>query len=144
MKISSVPNVGWKDITRNNVQLFMIILLLKNQTHLAIQECHGVVFQTRGHKPEECLYLYKIVSNPSSIYCKFWRYVGHDEKDCRAYQLLKDRIVDTYLMKGDEHIQYDREMCSLIILGVIYVGVRGGFGWGRVQIIFYKCVQPWH
>ena len=41
--------------------------------------------------------------------------MGHNDKDCRAYQLLKDRTVDTYLMKGDEHIQYDREMCSLII-----------------------------
>ena len=50
--------------------------------------------------------------------------MGHDDKDCRAYQLLKDRIVDIYLMKGDEHIQYEREMRSLIILGVIYVGYK--------------------
>ena len=42
------------------------------------------VFQTRGNKFEECLYLQKIVSAPASSYCKFCRSVGHDEKDYRS------------------------------------------------------------
>ena len=63
--------------------------------------------QTRGHKSEECLYLQKIVSTPASLYCKFCKSVGHGEKDCRAYHLLKDKTVDTYLMKNNGKIQAD-------------------------------------
>ena len=60
------------------------------------------VFQTRCHKFEECLYLQKIVSAPASLYCKFCRSVGHDEKQCIAFQLLQEKMMDTYLMKNDE------------------------------------------
>ena len=64
--------------------------------------CH-----TRGHWSEECLYLQKIVSTPTSLYCKFCKYVGHDEKDCRTFQLLQENTVDTYLMKIDEKMQVE-------------------------------------
>ena len=38
--------------------------------------------------------------------------MGHDEKYCRAYQLLQEKTFDTYLMKNDEHMaqeQYPQE-----------------------------------
>ena len=60
------------------------------------------VCQTRGHKSEECMYLHKIVSTPASLYYKFCRSVGHDEKYSRALQLLQEKTMDTYLMKNDE------------------------------------------
>ena len=61
----------------------------------------------RGHRDEDFLYLYNIVSTPTSLFYKFCKSVGHDDKDCREYQLLKEKKVDTYLMKkngkiGDE------------------------------------------
>ena len=65
--------------------------------------CH-----TRGHKSEEFLYLQNIVSAPASLYCKFCKLVGHDEKKCRAFQLLQGKMVDTYLMKNEEQMQADR------------------------------------
>ena len=57
---------------------------------------------------EECLYLQNIVSMPASLYCKFCRSVGHDEKDCRAFQVLQEKAMDTYLMKNDEKMQAKR------------------------------------
>ena len=66
------------------------------------------ICQTRGHKFEECLYLEKIVSAPTSLYCKFSKSVFHDEKDCIALHLLQENMMDTYLMKNDEQMQVER------------------------------------
>ena len=54
------------------------------------------------------MYLQKIVSAPTSLYCKFCKSVGHDEKYSRAFQLLQENTVDTYLMKNDEQMQAKR------------------------------------
>ena len=66
------------------------------------------ICRTRGHKCEECLYLHNIVSALASMYCKFCRSVVHDEKYCRALQLLQEKMMDTYLMKNDEKMQVER------------------------------------
>ena len=55
--------------------------------------CH--IFQSRGNRDEECVYLKKVVSTLVNLFCKFCKSVGHEEKDCRAYHLLKEKIVDT-------------------------------------------------
>ena len=31
--------------------------------------------------------------------------MGHDEKECKQYQSLQEKEVDTYLMKNYEHMQ---------------------------------------
>ena len=51
------------------------------------------------------MYLQKIVSAPASLYCKFCRSIGHDEKDCIALQLLQEKMMDTYLMNNEEQMQ---------------------------------------
>ena len=66
------------------------------------------ISQNRGHKSEECMYLQNVISAPASMYCKFCRSVGHDEKDCKAYQLLQEKMMDTYLMKNEEQMQVER------------------------------------
>jgi hypothetical protein len=43
----------------------------------------------------------KHVQTPTNIYCTFYKYVGHDEKDCRAYDLLHERLRDTYRIQGE-------------------------------------------
>ena len=35
--------------------------------------------------------------------------MGHDEKDCRQYQLLQEKEVDTYLMKNYEQMQDEQD-----------------------------------
>ena len=59
-----------------------------------------LICQSRGNHDEECVYLQKVVSTPANLFCKFCRSVGHNEKDCRAYQLLKEKRGDT-LMKNE-------------------------------------------
>ena len=34
--------------------------------------------------------------------------MGHDEKYCRAFQLLQEKMMDTYLMKNYDQIQVER------------------------------------
>jgi hypothetical protein len=48
------------------------------------------VCRTRHH-PGECYYMQKYVQKPTNLYCTFCKYVGHDEKDCRAYNLMHER-----------------------------------------------------
>ena len=65
------------------------------------------ICQTRGHWSKECLYLHKIVKEPTSMYCKFCKSIGNDEKDCRAFQLPQEKTFDTYLMKNEENMQVE-------------------------------------
>ena len=39
---------------------------------------------------------------PANIFYNFCCSVGHEEKDCRAYDLLQERTMDTYFMTGEE------------------------------------------
>ena len=48
-----------------------------------------------------------MVCTPASLYFKFCRSIGHDEKDCRAYQILREKMVDAYLMKTKEKIKIE-------------------------------------
>ena len=43
----------------------------------------------------------KVVSILENLFHKLFKLVGHEEKYCRAYQLLKEKMVDTYLMKNE-------------------------------------------
>ena len=62
------------------------------------------ICKTRGHHEEDFLYFQKIISTPTNIFYKFCKLGGHDEKDCRAYQLLKEKTIDNYLMKNDTQV----------------------------------------
>ena len=61
--------------------------------------CH--ICQSRGHRNEECLNLKKVASTLTNLFYKFFKSIGHAKKDCRAYQLLKEKTIDTYLMKNE-------------------------------------------
>ena len=88
--------------TKDNCPTFMNYVTLSAPNLLngrGLPWCH--ICQSRGHYDEECVYLQKFVSTPANLFCKFCKSVGHEEKYCRAYQLLKEKIVDTYLMKNE-------------------------------------------
>ena len=44
----------------------------------------------------------------TSLYYQFCKYVGHDENDCRAYQLMREKMVDAYLMKTEEQVKIEQ------------------------------------
>jgi hypothetical protein len=48
------------------------------------------------HHPGEFFYMKNYFQTPTNIYCTFYKSVGHDEKDCRAYDLLHEISKDTY------------------------------------------------
>jgi hypothetical protein len=43
----------------------------------------------------------KYGQTPTNIYYTFSKYVGHDEKGCRDYDLLHKRSRDTYIIQGE-------------------------------------------
>ena len=66
------------------------------------------ICQTHGHRHEECVYLQKMVSKPVNLFCIFCRSIGHEGKDFRAYDLLQERTMDAYYMKGEENRSTER------------------------------------
>ena len=67
------------------------------------------ICQTRGHRSEECLYLQNIVITSDSMYCKLCKYIGHDVKDCKDFQLLQEKTMDTYLMNNEYHMKSEQD-----------------------------------
>jgi hypothetical protein len=43
----------------------------------------------------------KYVQTPTNIYCTFYKYVGHDENNCRAYDLMHESSRDAYRIQGE-------------------------------------------
>ena len=57
------------------------------------------IFQVYGHRHEECGYMQNMVTKPMSLYCTFYRSVGHEDKDCCPYDLLQERTYASYYVK---------------------------------------------
>ena len=43
-----------------------------------------------------------MVTKEEILYYTFCRSVGHDEKKCRAYDLLQERTYDLYFVEGED------------------------------------------
>jgi hypothetical protein len=43
----------------------------------------------------------KYVQTPTNLYCTFYKLVGHDDRDCRAYDLMHERSRDIYKIQGE-------------------------------------------
>ena len=53
------------------------------------------------HRHGECYYMQKYVQTPTNLYYTFCKYVGHDEKDCRYYDLMHEILRDAYKIQGE-------------------------------------------
>jgi hypothetical protein len=82
------------------------------------------VCRTR-HRPGECYYMQKYVQTPTNIYCTFCKSVGHDEKDCRAYDLMHERSRDAYRIQGE--LQPEGNVVQFNSPGRGNFNPRGGF-----------------
>jgi hypothetical protein len=58
------------------------------------------VCQNRHHTGE-CYYKQKYVQTPTNLYCTFCKSMGHDDRDCRAYDLMHERSRDIYKIQGE-------------------------------------------
>ena len=71
------------------------------------------ICRTNGHRPQDYHLLKKYVQTPKSLFCTFCKSVGHDENNCRAYELMMERTRDVYAMQSDQQnnagtAQYDQ------------------------------------
>jgi hypothetical protein len=53
------------------------------------------------HRPGECYYMKKYVQKPTNLYFKFCKSMGHDDRDCRAYDLMHERSREIYNIQGE-------------------------------------------
>jgi hypothetical protein len=53
------------------------------------------------HSPGECYYMQKYVEAPTNLYCTFYKSVGHDDRYCRDYDLMHERLRDIYKIQGE-------------------------------------------
>ena len=102
------------------------------------------ICRTNGHRPQYCPLLQKYVQTPKNMFFTFCKSVGHDDNNCRAYELMIERTQDVNAMQSDQQNNigtawYDqgRARCG----GFRGCGRGGGFGIGRRQINYYSCRQ---
>jgi hypothetical protein len=53
------------------------------------------------HRPSECYYIKKYVQTPTNLYFTFCKSVGHDDRDCRDYDLMHEISRDIYKIQGE-------------------------------------------
>ena len=53
------------------------------------------------HRPGECYYMKKYFQKPTNLYCTFCKSVGHDDSDCRAYDLMNEMSMDIYKIQQE-------------------------------------------
>jgi hypothetical protein len=55
------------------------------------------------HRPGECCYMQKYVQTPTNLYYTFCKCVGHDDRDCRDFDLVHEISRDIYKIQGEVH-----------------------------------------
>jgi hypothetical protein len=93
----------------------------------------------------------KYVQIPKKLYCTFCKSIGHDDRDCRAYDLMHERSRDIYKIQGK--VQQEGNATQYNSPGRFNFNPHGGFrergrgggmSQGQGQIICYNCAQPGH
>jgi hypothetical protein len=57
------------------------------------------ICKTWGHHLTTFPLLKKYQSTPRNLFCNFCKSIGHDEKDCRAFDLMRECTVDNIKFK---------------------------------------------
>jgi len=71
------------------------------------------ICKTPRHYPYHCPMMQKYQIVPKSTFCNFCKFVGHEDKDCRALEIIKERTAYAYrmqveLMKSNMHDSLQR------------------------------------
>jgi hypothetical protein len=103
------------------------------------------------HHPVECYYMKTYVQTPKNVYFTFCKSAGHDDRDCRAYDLIHVRSRDIYKIQGEVQQEGNTTQYNSLGRGNFKPhggfrgrGGEGGMGRGRGQIICYNCTQLGH
>jgi hypothetical protein len=44
----------------------------------------------------------KVPKHCNNLFCIFSKSVGHDEKECHAFDLMREHTMDAYIVQGEE------------------------------------------
>jgi hypothetical protein len=58
------------------------------------------IYRTHGHDPYHCPMMQKYQTMPKSTFYNFCKFFGHEEKDCRTLEMMKERTLDAYRMQA--------------------------------------------
>ena len=64
--------------------------------------------------------LQKYKKTPKKLYCMFFSSVGHEDSNCHALDIMRERTQDVYAMQSEQQNQPTE--------GVQYDPGRGGYG----------------
>ena len=99
-----------------------------------------VICQIRGkHTMNNCHLLQKYTRNLQQFFCNFCRSVGHDERTCRKYALMMDRIPTYKVQVESRPLDQNAGMARIGFQGLKRGRGGGGPGRGRRQLICYNC-----
>jgi hypothetical protein len=59
------------------------------------------ISKTHEHDPYHCTMMQNYNIVPKISYCNFFKSVGHDEKDSRTLELMRERTSDTYRVQEE-------------------------------------------
>jgi len=55
-----------------------------------------------GHHPTTCSLMQKYNSTARNLFCIFFKFVEHDEKEFHALYLMREHTMDAYRVQGEE------------------------------------------
>jgi hypothetical protein len=62
------------------------------------------ICKTWGNHLIACPLLQKYWSTPRNLFCNFCKFVGHDEKDCHTFDLMRERTSDAYRIREENFV----------------------------------------
>jgi hypothetical protein len=72
------------------------------------------IYTTHGNDPYHFTMMQKYHTVPKSSYCNLCKLVGHDDKDCRTMELMRERTSYTYRVQVEMMTGQDTSQFNLI------------------------------
>jgi hypothetical protein len=91
----------------------------------------------------------KYVQTPINFHFTLCKSMVHDDRDCRAYNLMHERSRDIYKIQGEVQQEGNTTQYNSPGRGNFnpwggFLGRGGGMGRGRGHIIYYNYAHPGH
>jgi hypothetical protein len=93
------------------------------------------ICKTWGHHPTAFPLLQKYQSTPKNLFCNFCKSVGHDEKYCHTFDLMREHTSDAYKIQ-EENVSREGGVPQYNTLRGFNQGGRGGFNRGQDRRIW--------
>jgi hypothetical protein len=137
-QLTSVSDENQKAMTRSTTPYFMNtwpLVLRAPLKQVTLPWCE--VCRNRD-RLGECYYMKKYVQTPTNLYCMFHKSMGHNDRDCMAYDLVHERSRDIYKIQGKVQQEGNTTLYNSPGRGNFnpcsgFIGGGGGGGMGQGQ-----------